>query len=170
MVKVLANRAGRAPQLALVRAHPELAGKAMVTKSLTAESTNEQTKAGLTHCTPEEFAHIQQLNARLQRQVWFPVHLGCARPAWLWFEQVSKSSAPLSAACTTTPITSWLSVCATSTASWRFASTTNWATNLTLGSRGVGLARMAGPVQRCRCTVNANTHHTPHAKSSPSPT
>jgi N-carbamoyl-L-amino-acid hydrolase len=53
----------RGPQLALIRAHPELAGKAMVSKSLTAESTHEQGKAGLTDCTPEEFAHIQQLNA-----------------------------------------------------------------------------------------------------------
>ena len=49
-------------QLGLIRAHPELAGKAMVANSLTAESTNEQSKAGLTQCTPEEFARIQQLN------------------------------------------------------------------------------------------------------------
>ena len=50
-------------QLGLIRAHPELAGKAMVAKNLTAESTNEQSTAGLTHCTPEEFERIQQLNA-----------------------------------------------------------------------------------------------------------
>jgi N-carbamoyl-L-amino-acid hydrolase len=43
---------GREPQLALIRAHPELAGKAMVSQTLTAESTNEQGKAGLTACTP----------------------------------------------------------------------------------------------------------------------
>src|SRR5689334_2527196 len=55
--------AGQDRQLALLRAHPQLAGKAMVSKSLTAESTNEQGKAGLTDCTPKEFAHIQQLNA-----------------------------------------------------------------------------------------------------------
>src|SRR6478609_6992894 len=48
--------AGREAQLALVRAHPELAGKAMVADSLTAESTHEQGKAGLTDCTPQEFA------------------------------------------------------------------------------------------------------------------
>ena len=71
MVKVLAE-AGREPQLALVRAHPELAGKAMVSKSLTAESTNEQTKAGLTNCTPEEFAHIQHLNASYNAKFGFP--------------------------------------------------------------------------------------------------
>jgi N-carbamoyl-L-amino-acid hydrolase len=79
MVKVLA-KAGRAPQLALVRAHPELAGKAMVSKSLTAESTNEQTKAGLTNCTPEEFAHIQQLNASYNAKFGFPFILAVRGP------------------------------------------------------------------------------------------
>ncbi|TXH49864.1 MAG: allantoate amidohydrolase, partial [Burkholderiaceae bacterium] len=38
LVQVLAE-AGREAQLALIRAHPELAGKAMVSKTLTAEST-----------------------------------------------------------------------------------------------------------------------------------
>jgi beta-ureidopropionase / N-carbamoyl-L-amino-acid hydrolase len=52
----------RDEQLGLIRAHPELAGKAMLAKSLTAESTNEQGKAGLTACTPQEFERIQQLN------------------------------------------------------------------------------------------------------------
>ena len=79
MVKVLAN-AGRAPQLALVRAHPELAGKAMVSKSLTSESTHEQTKAGLTHCTPEEFAQIQQLNASYNAKFGFPFILAVRGP------------------------------------------------------------------------------------------
>jgi len=79
MVKVLAE-AGREPQLALVRAHPELAGKAMVSKSLTAESTNEQTKAGLTNCTPEEFAHIQHLNASYNAKFGFPFILAVRGP------------------------------------------------------------------------------------------
>jgi N-carbamoyl-L-amino-acid hydrolase len=79
MVKVLA-KAGRAPQLALVRAHPELAGKAMVSKNLTAESTHEQTKAGLTNCTPQEFAHIQQLNASYNTKFGFPFILAVRGP------------------------------------------------------------------------------------------
>ena len=62
MVEVVRS-AGREAQLALIRAHPELAGKAMVSKTLTVESTHEQGKAGLTDCTPAEFARIQQLNA-----------------------------------------------------------------------------------------------------------
>ncbi len=79
MVQVLAA-AGVEPQLALIRAHPELAGKAMVDKSLTAESTNEQSKAGLTHCTPEEFAKIQQLNADYNARFGFPFILAVRGP------------------------------------------------------------------------------------------
>jgi len=79
MVNVLAQ-AGREPQLALVRAHPELAGKAMVSQSLTAESTNEQTKAGLTNCSPQEFAHIQQLNASYNAKFGFPFILAVRGP------------------------------------------------------------------------------------------
>ncbi|MDO9612747.1 MAG: 2-oxo-4-hydroxy-4-carboxy-5-ureidoimidazoline decarboxylase, partial [Serpentinimonas sp.] len=79
MVSVL-NAAGLAPQLALIRAHPELAGKAMVSNSLTAESSNEQSKAGLTHCTPEEFAHIQQLNADYNARFGFPFILAVRGP------------------------------------------------------------------------------------------
>ncbi len=62
MCRVL-DAAGREPQLALLRAHPELAGKGLVLSKLTAESQHEQKKAGLTDCTPEEMAAIQQFNA-----------------------------------------------------------------------------------------------------------
>ena len=48
------REAGRDEQLGLVRAHPELAGKAMVARTLTAESTREQGSAGLSQCTPQE--------------------------------------------------------------------------------------------------------------------
>ena len=79
MVKVL-HDAGREPQLALVRAHPELAGKAMVSQSLTAESAHEQAKAGLTHCSAQEFAHIQQLNASYNTKFGFPFILAVRGP------------------------------------------------------------------------------------------
>ena len=82
LVQVVRN-AGREPQLALVRAHPELAGKAMVSKTLTAESTNEQGKAGLTDCTPEEFAQIQQLNADYNARFGFPFILAVRGPRGL---------------------------------------------------------------------------------------
>jgi N-carbamoyl-L-amino-acid hydrolase len=67
-------------QIGLIRAHPELAGKAMVSKTLTAESTNEQNKAGLTDCTPEEFAKIQQLNADYNAKFGFPFILAVRGP------------------------------------------------------------------------------------------
>ena len=79
MCEVLAH-AGRDAQLALIRAHPELAGKAMVSKTLTAESTNEQTKAGLTDCTPEELAKIQKLNADYNAKFGFPFILAVRGP------------------------------------------------------------------------------------------
>ncbi|MDO9437430.1 2-oxo-4-hydroxy-4-carboxy-5-ureidoimidazoline decarboxylase [Hydrogenophaga sp.] len=82
MVSVLAE-AGVEAQLALIRAHPELAGKAMVSQSLTAESTNEQTRAGLTNCTPDEFAHIQQLNAQYNAKFGFPFILAVRGPRGL---------------------------------------------------------------------------------------
>ena len=64
--------AGREAQLGLIRAHPELAGKAMVAGTLTAESTGEQARAGLTHCTPDEFATIKQLNADYNAKFGWP--------------------------------------------------------------------------------------------------
>lgn len=70
-------------QLALVRAHPELAGKAMVSKTLTAESTNEQGKAGLTDCTPAEFDKIQQLNAAYNARFGFPFVMAVRGPRGL---------------------------------------------------------------------------------------
>jgi N-carbamoyl-L-amino-acid hydrolase len=79
MVEVVRG-AGDAAQLALIRAHPELAGKAMVAKTLTAESTNEQGKAGLTQCTPEEFATILQLNATYNAKFGFPFVLAVRGP------------------------------------------------------------------------------------------
>ena len=82
MTQVL-DGAGHAAQLALIRAHPELAGKAMVSKTLTAESTHEQTKAGLTDCTPEEFARIQQLNADYNAKFGWPFILAVRGPRGL---------------------------------------------------------------------------------------
>ena len=79
MTEVL-QHAGREAQLALIRAHPELAGKAMVSKTLTAESTHEQTKAGLTDCTPEELAKIQKLNADYNAKFGFPFILAVRGP------------------------------------------------------------------------------------------
>ncbi|MBU2285687.1 MAG: 2-oxo-4-hydroxy-4-carboxy-5-ureidoimidazoline decarboxylase [Gammaproteobacteria bacterium] len=79
LVRVVAQ-ASTDEQLGLVRAHPELAGKAMVSKSLTAESTHEQGKAGLTDCTPEEFVRIGKLNAAYNQKFGFPFILAVRGP------------------------------------------------------------------------------------------
>ena len=67
-------------QLDLIRAHPELAGKAMVAQTLTAESTGEQRSAGLTDCSPEEFARLQQLNADYNARFGWPFILAVKGP------------------------------------------------------------------------------------------
>ena len=77
------RESGRDAQLGLIRAHPELAGKAMVSQTLTAESTHEQGKAGLTDCTPDEFARIQQLNAGYNARFGFPFILAVRGPRGL---------------------------------------------------------------------------------------
>ena len=77
------SAAGRDAQLGLIRAHPELAGKAMVAKALTAESTHEQGKAGLTDCTPAEYEHIQRLNAAYNAKFGFPFILAVRGPRGL---------------------------------------------------------------------------------------
>lgn len=71
MASVVAS-AGESRQLALIRAHPELAGKAMVKKELTADSTGEQAGAGLTNCSPAEFARLTELNGRYNARFGFP--------------------------------------------------------------------------------------------------
>jgi allantoate deiminase/N-carbamoyl-L-amino-acid hydrolase len=59
-------------QLKLIRAHPELAGKAALRNELTAESTREQKGAGLDSCSPEEFSRLQTLNAAYNEKFGFP--------------------------------------------------------------------------------------------------
>lgn len=66
------NHADTSRQLALIRAHPELAGKAAVANQLTAASQNEQHGAGLDQCTPAEFVTLKQLNQRYQETFGFP--------------------------------------------------------------------------------------------------
>ena len=67
-------------QLDLIRAHPELAGKAAIAGQLTAESKSEQSQAGLTHCSPEEFARLQQLNADYKARFGWPFILAVRGP------------------------------------------------------------------------------------------
>jgi 2-oxo-4-hydroxy-4-carboxy-5-ureidoimidazoline decarboxylase len=64
--------AGLETQLRLIRAHPELAGKAAVRGELTQESTREQSGAGLNQCSPEEFARLQRLNTDYNQKFGHP--------------------------------------------------------------------------------------------------
>ncbi|MCQ4319691.1 2-oxo-4-hydroxy-4-carboxy-5-ureidoimidazoline decarboxylase [Stutzerimonas stutzeri] len=64
--------ADRDTQLALVNAHPDLAGKAAVRGELTASSTSEQAGAGIHECTPEEFARFSELNEAYKARFGFP--------------------------------------------------------------------------------------------------
>ncbi len=59
-------------QLELIRAHPDLAGKAQVAGELTADSTEEQSKAGLDQCTADEFEKFQSLNTSYKEKFGFP--------------------------------------------------------------------------------------------------
>jgi N-carbamoyl-L-amino-acid hydrolase len=59
-------------QLALIRAHPELAGKSAARGELTAASTREQKGAGLADCTDDDLARIRALNAQYQLRFGFP--------------------------------------------------------------------------------------------------
>ena len=60
--------ANRDAQLALVRAHPDLATRA----KLTDDSTREQAGAGLNTLTADEFARFTDLNTRYRERFGFP--------------------------------------------------------------------------------------------------
>ncbi|PAA38550.1 OHCU decarboxylase [Pseudomonas fragi] len=64
--------ADHASQLALINAHPDLAGKAAVQGQLTEASTNEQAGAGIHQCTAEEFQRFTELNEAYKAKFKFP--------------------------------------------------------------------------------------------------
>ena len=65
-------------RMALIRAHPDLAGKAAVAGELTPESTREQASAGLDRLTPEEYEAFTRLNAGYREKFGFPM-IVCVR-------------------------------------------------------------------------------------------
>lgn len=71
MGEVLAD-ADAERQLAVIRAHPALAGKAALAGTLTDDSTREQAGAGLDQCSPEEMARFERLNAAYKAKFGFP--------------------------------------------------------------------------------------------------
>lgn len=59
-------------QLEVIRAHPDLAGKAALAGTLTDDSTREQAGAGLDQCSPEELARFERLNEAYKAKFGFP--------------------------------------------------------------------------------------------------
>ena len=59
-------------QLALIRAHPDLAGKAQIAGDLTRDSSDEQASAGLDQCSAEEYERFQSLNEHYREKFGFP--------------------------------------------------------------------------------------------------
>ncbi len=64
--------APRERKLALIRAHPDLAGRLGRAEALTEASRNEQRSAGLDACSGEEYARFTELNARYREKFGFP--------------------------------------------------------------------------------------------------
>lgn len=71
-MKAAVDTAPEEHKLALIRAHPELAGRAAIAGNLTNDSKSEQSGAGLDQCTPEEFDRFQTLNAAYNAKFTFP--------------------------------------------------------------------------------------------------
>jgi OHCU decarboxylase len=59
-------------RLALIRAHPDLAGRAAVAGELTAHSAAEQSSAGLDRLTPDEYERFTRANAAYRERFGFP--------------------------------------------------------------------------------------------------
>ena len=64
--------ADRGAQLSVLRAHPDLAGKAAVAGQLTVDSRREQAGAGIDQCSAAEFARFGELNGAYRQKFGFP--------------------------------------------------------------------------------------------------
>ncbi len=78
LLRAQVEAGGAERQMALLRAHPDLAGKLAVADELTAASAAEQQGAGLAACTAEEFERFQRLNAAYREKFGFPFILAVA--------------------------------------------------------------------------------------------
>jgi 2-oxo-4-hydroxy-4-carboxy-5-ureidoimidazoline decarboxylase len=68
----IVDGAPRDKQLALLNAHPDLAGRLAMRGALTAESTSEQAGAGLDKCSADEFRRFTELNDAYKKKFGFP--------------------------------------------------------------------------------------------------
>jgi OHCU decarboxylase len=72
------HAAPRERKLALIRAHPDLAGRAAIEGTLTDSSTREQASAGLDRLSPDEYEAFTRTNAAYRERFGFPFVV-CAR-------------------------------------------------------------------------------------------
>ena len=72
MLYDIVGASDHATQLALLRKHPDLAGKAALAGELTHASSNEQTNAGLDQLTPPELERFLALNLCYRDKFGFP--------------------------------------------------------------------------------------------------
>lgn len=66
-------RATREEQISLIKAHPDLAGKAAMGGELTPESTGEQASAGLDRLSEEEFEAFTRMNRDYRERFGLPM-------------------------------------------------------------------------------------------------
>ncbi|KAI1694254.1 OHCU decarboxylase domain-containing protein [Ditylenchus destructor] len=155
--RLVGRRAG-----GLIRAHPELAGKAMVRKNAHGRIYQRAEQGRPDRLHAEEFAKIQQLKGDYNAKFGFPLHPRRARPARPGGWPSARSSRPSRAGCKTPhPPSSSARRCATSTASPRSAWTKRGAADITLGND------VWDWHEQLRCTP---TPAMPRRASSPSPT
>ncbi len=72
------DAAGEEQQIALIRAHPDLVGRAALAGTLTPESTGEQAAAGLGSLSAAEIAEFNRSNQAYRERFGFPFVI-CAR-------------------------------------------------------------------------------------------
>ena len=75
----IVREAGESRQLALIRAHPELAGKEAVAGTMTDDSMSEQSRLGLTRLAREDFDRLSELNRRYRETFGFPCIIALRR-------------------------------------------------------------------------------------------
>jgi 2-oxo-4-hydroxy-4-carboxy-5-ureidoimidazoline decarboxylase len=77
-MKKAVNASGDDRKLALIKVHPDLAGKAAQAGTMTDESKSEQGSIGLDRLSPAEFQRFQTLNAAYAEKFHFPF-IACVR-------------------------------------------------------------------------------------------
>lgn len=72
LMGLMLQQASSDQQINVIRAHPDLAGKAAMAGELTQDSSSEQAGAGLDQCSPDEFARFEYLNEAYKEKFGFP--------------------------------------------------------------------------------------------------